>query len=305
MANLKTTVCGIDFLNPVMPAAGPNVKTAKLMNDAAALGAGAVVSKTFSVIPASDPRPTMKKTIGGGLLNCETWLEDSYENFFKELKAVKRRTDDSGTAENIPLIVSIGYSAKDVDFLGKLLEAEIKPDAIEFSTHYTGHDIKPLVEVAESLKKAVSVPVWMKVSPGFPALEELVQAAEPFVDAFVAVNSFGPALDFNPERCRKSLGSDWGQGWLSGPPLMPIALGIVCRLSRLIKKPIIGVGGISSGEDAVKFIMAGASLVQVCTAAIYEGPSAYGRIAKEISEWLDEHDYNDLTEIQGKYLETL
>ena len=298
MADLFSTVFGIDFTNPVMPAAGPNVKTADLMLRAAETGSGAIVSKTFSVKPADDPRPTMKKTVGGGLLNCETWLEDSYENFLEELKAVKTGSDS-------PLIVSIGYSAEDVAFLGRLLEKEIKPDAVEFSTHYTGHDIKPLIDVAEALKSNVSVPVLMKLSPGFPEIEELAKKAEPIVDGFVAVNSFGPALDFKPEKASPSLGSDWGQGWLSGPPLQPIALGIVCRLARVLKKPIIGVGGISSGADAVKFLMAGASLVQVCTEAIHKGPGAYGRIAGELSDWLDENGYDGIRDIRNKYINSL
>ncbi len=301
MADLASTVCGIEFPNPVMPAAGPNVKTAELMIKAAELGAGAVVSKTFSAVPASDPRPTMKKTVCGGLLNCETWLEDTYQNFIPELKKVKSAACAEDDGNRVPLIISIGYSAQDVEFLGKLIEKEIRPDAIEFSTHYTGNDIKPLIGVAESLKKASDIPVWMKVSPGFPDLEALVQAAEPFVDAFVAVNSYGPALDFNPSLCRKSLGSEWGQGWMSGPPLLPIALGIVYRISKIVGKPVIGVGGISSGIDAVKFIMAGASLVQVCTAAIREGPSVYGSISLEISQWLESNGYNSLLEIKGKY----
>jgi dihydroorotate dehydrogenase len=297
MADLSSEINGIGFKNPVMPAAGPNVKTAKLMLDAAKLGCGAVVSKTFSVVPASDPRPTMKKTVAGGLLNCETWLEDSYENYFDELRQL--------SVLDVPLIVSIGYSPEDVKLLGSLLEEEITPDIIEFSTHYTGHGIGPLIEVAQSLKSAVSVPVWMKVSPGFPLLEELVVEAEPIVDAFVAVNSFGPALDFDPIKCKPSLGSSWGQGWMSGPPLLPIALGIVCSLSRIVKKPIIGVGGITTGEDAVKFMMVGASLVQVCTAAIKEGPSAYGRIAGEINSWLDQNGYSSTSEIIGKYSDNL
>ena len=118
MAELSSNVCGIDFKNPVMPAAGPNVKTAALMINSVNLGSGAVVSKTFSVIPAKDPRPTIKKTVAGGLLNCETWLEDSYENFIVELKEVRQST-------NSPLIISIGYSASDVAFLGRLLEEEL------------------------------------------------------------------------------------------------------------------------------------------------------------------------------------
>ena len=64
---------------------------------------------------------------------------------------------------------------------------------------------------------------------------------------------------------------------------------------------MIGVGGISSGIDAVKFIMAGASLVQVCTAAITGGPSVYGKISAEISDWLDSNGYSSLSEIKGKY----
>ena len=293
MADLSSKVNGITFRNPVMPAAGPNVKTARLMIDSAGLGAGAIVSKTFSMVPASDPRPTIKKTVGGGLLNCETWLEDSWEIFFDELRQLENR--------DVPLIVSIGYSPDDVKFLGKMLEQEIKPDLIEFSTHYTGKDLSPLLNVASTLKNEVSVPVWIKLSPGFPMLDQLVEGAESIVDGFVAVNSMGPALDFDPVKCKPSLGSDWGQGWLSGTPLQPIALGIVYRLSQMTDKPIVGVGGISSGIDAVKFMMAGASLVQVCTAAIKEGPSCYGRIANELNDWLDSNGYNNIGEIIGKY----
>ena len=269
---------------------GPNVKTARLMLDAERLGSGAIVSKTFSAVPASDPRPTMKKTVCGGLLNCETWLEDSWENFFTELRQLKDR--------RVPLVASIGYSPDDVRMLGKLLEKEIEPDVIEFSTHYTGHEIGPLLDVAAALKETVSVPVWMKLSPGFPLLGELVEGAAPIVDAFVAVNSFGPALDFDPVKCRPALGSDRGQGWMSGPPLLPIALDIVCRLSKITDKPIIGVGGISSGEDAVKFMMAGASLVQVCTAAIKGGtvllrPDCLGDRCMARSERLQERGGNN------------
>ncbi|MDC7126936.1 MAG: hypothetical protein PQJ46_15295, partial [Spirochaetales bacterium] len=129
MAELSTSIFGIDFPNPVMPAAGPNVKSANLMIKSAQTGAGAVVSKTFSVNAANDPRPTMKKTGAGGLLNCETWLEEDYDKFLPVLKEVKENID-------VPFIISIGYSAEDTAFLGKLLESEIQPDAIEFSTHY-------------------------------------------------------------------------------------------------------------------------------------------------------------------------
>ena len=279
MADLSVSVNGIRFPNPVLPAAGPNVRNAGLMSRAAETGAGGIVSKTVSVSPAADPRPTMMKTVGGGLLNCETWSETGLEEFIGELRAVDRR--------GLPLVVSIGYRPEEVERLGKLIEQEVKPDAFEFSTHYTGSRTEPLVEVAAALKGAVSVPVWMKLSPAFPDIPALVEAAERYVDAFVAINSLGPGLDFSPEDPVPRLGSPSGEGWLSGPPILPIALSIVRRVASMTDRPVIGAGGIATGRDAVKFLMAGASLVQVCTAAIKGGPETYGRIAGEIDAWLD------------------
>jgi NAD-dependent dihydropyrimidine dehydrogenase PreA subunit len=75
----------------------------------------------------------------------------------------------------------------------------------------------------------------------------------------------------------------------------------VHQISSVQNKPVIGVGGIENGKDAIKFIMAGASAVQVCSAAIREGHEIYGKIAREMAEWLDSHNYKSLAEIKGLY----
>ncbi len=126
-------------------------------------------------------------------------------------------------------------------------------------------------------------------------------AVSPYVDGFVAINSFGPALDFDPEDPVPKLGSSAGYGWLSGPPIQPIALRIVHQISAVQDKPVIGVGGIEKGVDAVKFFMAGASAVQICTGAIKFGHNIYGKVAGEIEKWLDEHGYSSLDEIKNLY----
>ncbi len=296
MADLAVKLNGIDFANPVLPAAGPNVRDARMMLSAIEGGAGAVVSKTFSVKAAEDPRPNIMAASNRGCINCETWSEIPMESFLDELRKVKRETPPS-----VPLIVSIGYRPEEVREIGKRLEDEIKPDAIEFSTHYTGSSLKPLLDVAESLREAVSCPIWMKLSPNFPDLEQLARAAAPIVHAFVAINSYGPVLDFDVEEPRPLLGSDSGEGWLSGPPIRPMALQIVWRLATIQKKPVIGVGGVERGVDAIKFFMAGASLVQVCSAAIKDGNTAYGRIASEMADWLESHGYDSPEQVRGLY----
>ncbi len=293
MADLSVSVNGILFSNPVLTAAGPNVRTADQMLGAVAGGAGGIVSKTVSVRAAQDPRPTIRGTVCRGLMNCETWSEMPAEEYVLECRKVKQA--------GVPLIVSIGYKPDEVSRLGKWFETEVGPAAIEFSTHYTGRSLDPLIEVAHALRASVSVPIWMKISPNFPDVEKLAMAVAPIVDGFVAINSYGPVLDFDVESGAPLLGSDQGQGWMSGPPILPIALRIVHVLTSVQDRPVIGVGGIEKGVDAVKFFMAGASAVQICSAAIRNGHTVYGRVAREIGEWLDQHGYDSVEEIRGLY----
>ena len=291
--SISTSICGIALRNPVLTAAGPNVLSAELMRLAVEGGAGGIVTKTISIEPARDPRPTIRSIGTKGLINCETWAEKDYREFIEECKSLK----DLG----VPLIVSIGYKPDEVRFLGRFVEEELAPDALEFSTHYVGRDVEPLLEIAQALRESVSCPIWMKLSPNFPNIEELALGASEYVDAFVAINSYGPVLDFDPEEPVPLLGSERGYGWMSGAPLLPIALRIVHQVSSVQDKPVIGVGGIFSGTDAIKMIMAGASAVQVCSAAIQYGHNIYGKIAAQMEEWLDEHGYSSIEEVCGLY----
>ena len=86
---------------------------------------------------------------------------------------------------------------------------------------------------------------------------------------------------------------------MSGTSLKPVALRCVADIAQAVSKPIFGVGGVMTGEDAIEFLMVGALAVQVCTAAILEGPTTYGRIASEINNWLDSHDYGSIDDIRG------
>ncbi|NCC31907.1 MAG: diguanylate cyclase, partial [Chloroflexia bacterium] len=118
-------------------------------------------------------------------------------------------------------------------------------------------------------------------------------------DAIVATNSLGPAFGLDIETGYPLLGGSDGYGWLSGPAIKPLSVRCVYDIAQAVDLPIIGVGGVNRGEDAVEFLMAGASLVQVCTAAIIRGSTVYGKIASQLGDWLDQHGYQSTHAIRG------
>lgn len=293
MSDIKVDLCGIKLANPVLTAPGPNVRTSLQMLEAVKGGVGGIVSKTISTHPAKDIKPTITRTFYHGVMNCETWSEISYQDFLTDLEKVKKT--------GIPLIVSLGYSAQQLSILGEIIEKEIDPHGYEFSTHYVGKEIEPLKQIALSLKDKVDKPVFMKISPNSPNIANIAMHLSEIVDGFVAINSFGPVLDFDEETIDSPLSSEFGQGWLSGPPIMPLGLRIVYEIAGIQDKPIIGVGGISTGVDAVKYMMCGASAVGICSAALTHGPDIYGEVSRQIEQWLDQHRHTRLPDIYGLY----
>lgn len=289
MAKLSVNICGITFPNPVMPAAGPTSKDGAMCQAAARGGAGGIVTKTISVTPADVPRPCMAE-IKGGFLNTELWSELPKEQWLeKEYKMAR----DTG----LPVIISLGYTAEQINELAPL----VRPfaDALELSTHYVGNDISPIVSALKAAKRAVQVPVFMKMSP-HPNVQDMAKAVENAgADGLVMINSFGPCMAIDLDSGLPLMGSKEGYGWLSGSAIKPLAVRCVYDAAKSVRIPIFGVGGITSGRDAAEMFMAGASAVQVCTAGILKGPDVYGKIAKELEGFLDSHGYADVAEIKG------
>jgi dihydroorotate dehydrogenase (NAD+) catalytic subunit len=289
MANLSVKICGIEFSNPILPAAGPPTRDGAMCEAAAKGGAGGLVTKTISVKPAEVPHPCMAE-IRGGFLNTELWSELPKEQWIETEYAMAKAT-------GLPVIVGLGYTADQIRELAPM----VKPyaDALELSTHYVGNDISPIIDALHAAKKAVDVPVFMKMSP-HPNIQEIAKAVEKAgADALVMINSFGPCLGIDLETGLPLMGSKEGFGWLSGAAIKPLALRCVYDAARVVKIPIFGVGGVANGRDVAEMFMAGASAVQVCTEAILRGPTVYGKIAKGLNTFLDSHGYKSVDEIKG------
>jgi dihydroorotate dehydrogenase subfamily 1 len=298
MSELLTRLLDFTLKHPIMPAAGPPGRDAVALRACAEGGAAALVAKTISTQAAEVPTPNMAdfKTY---FLNAERWSELPPEHWIEEeYPQARALADETG----LPLIVGLGYTADDVGALAP----QVAPfaDAVELSTHYIGDDPRPMQTTIHAAKKALDVPVLVKLSPFRDAHRAAVAAQEAGADAIVAVNSFGPTLGIDIERGgRPWMGSEHGYGWLSGPALKPLALRVVNEVARVVDVPVIGVGGITSGTDVVEFLMAGATAVQVCTAAITKGPGIFDKLAKQLARWLDKHNYGSVTEIQGLTLQ--
>jgi len=294
MLDIKTKIFEIDFSNPIWTAAGPTASDAEMLKRAADGGAGGLVTKTISVKPAKVPIPNISSPFAGSLLNAELWSEMDYQQFINEqLPKIKELGK--------PVIVSIGYSAEDFSILGRAIDASGCADAIEYSIHYVGKDIDNLKRTAEALKNSTSLPIIAKFSPSIPDLESAVKVLDKIVDGFAAINSVGPALDFDIETLQPYLGSDDGRGWLSGRAILPIGLHFVAAISQLTDKPVIGVGGIRTVEDVVKYIMVGASAVQVCSLAVLKGQDVYGKLAVKLANWMDNNAYTDIVSLRGVF----
>ncbi len=293
MADLSVRVCNLQLSHPVMTAAGPPVRNGAGGLACAAGGASALVTKTISIAAAEVPQPNMAD-FRAYFLNTELWSELSPEQWI-ETEYSKVRS------AGVPVIVSLGYTAAEI----AALAPRVLPfaDALELSTHYIGEDVKPMQDAIRAAKDATGLPVLLKLSP-FRDIQEAASAAQTAgADGIVAINSFGPTLAIDIENGGRLWMGGKGYGWLSGPALKPIAMRAVYAIARSVDIPVIAVGGVSRGVDVIEFLMAGATAVQVCTAAITKGLTVFGKIAQEVDAWLNNHGYRTIAETRGMALQ--
>lgn len=290
MADLSVNLHGIKLKNPIMPASGPLVRNYECMMKCAKSGVSALNTKTISEMPVEIPIPCMQEISEGVFLNSELWSEISAEEWMQKEFS---RSNSLG----IPRFVSIGYTAEEIERLAPIVAPYA--DVIEISTHYMDRDIEPVIRAIKAASK-YNKPVYVKISPGINKIGWYVKRlVEEGADGFVAINSIGPCLNIDVETGLPFIGSSKGYGWLSGKAINPIALRYVYSIANSVKVPIIGVGGISSGEDVAAMMMAGASAVQICTEAVTHGYSAYSRIIQEFNQWLDTHNYKNASDLIG------
>ena len=282
--------------NPLILASGILDESGETMLRIAKNGAGGIVTKSIGKEPREGYENPVVYELPCGLLNAMGLPNPGIENYKDEIKIAKEG--------GVPIIGSIfGSNPEEFSYLAKKME-DYGADAVELNLscpHAKGYgmevgtDLELVEEIINSVKRAVKIPVWAKLTPNTNNIVEIAKAAEN-ADALVLINTLkAMAIDIDAKRpVLKNV-----FGGLSGKAIKPIGVRAVYEVYREIEKPIIGVGGIENGRDAIEYMMAGASAVEIGTALYTRGIEVFKEIAKEIEEWMNENGYSKISDIVG------
>jgi dihydroorotate dehydrogenase (NAD+) catalytic subunit len=261
-------------------------------------GAGAIVTKSIGIKPRNGyPNPTVIE-LEHGILNAIGLPNPGIDNFKDEIQKLKK--------SNIPVIGSIfGSNYKEFIILAKKMQS-YGVDALELNMscpHAKGYGLEigsdpDLVKkITINTKKSVNIPIFVKISPNLANIIEIAKSAEEGnADAIVAINTV-KAMKIDLELQMPVLSNKIG-GY-SGNAIKPIGIRCVYEISKNIDIPVIGVGGISTGEDVIEYFMAGASAVQVGSGIYYKGIDVFKKISDEMRIWMENHDYEILSNLIG------
>jgi dihydroorotate dehydrogenase (NAD+) catalytic subunit len=236
--------------------------------------------------------------LGCGMINAVGLPSPGYLNMENEWAELENR--------NFPIIASIyGGSVDEYRRVAEYVSAK-KPDFIEINISCPNSEQHGMIfginressrDVVSAVKSVISIPLIVKLTPQAPDIADIAKTCEDAgADAICAINTVGPGMVIDIESGRPVLA--FKKGGLSGPMIKPIAVRCVFDIYKAVSIPIIGLGGIMTGEDAIEMIMAGASLVGIGTAVRYRGIDVFKKVADEMDAWLKSHNLSH-TDIKG------
>ena len=298
MAELGVELCGLRLRNPTMLASGVLDETARTMVEVVRAGAGAVVTKSVGMSPREGHANPCVVELDVGLLNAMGLPNPGIDYFSHEVAAVKREGATvigsviGGTPEELAEVAALmaGAGADAVEL--NLSCPHAKGLGTELGS--TPEDVRRACRAA---KDRLKVPLFAKLTPNTSSIAGLARAAEEGgADAVVAINTL-KGMAISPEARMPVLANRIGG--LSGPAIRPVGVRCVYEIHDAVEIPVVGVGGISCGRDALEYIMAGASAVQVGTAVWTRGPGVFRQICDEVSGFMDEHGYAKVGDMVG------
>lgn len=296
---LKTDICGVEFRNPLMLAAGIMGSNASSMNWILKSGAAGVVSKSFSLNPHSGYVNPTTVGVEGGIINAIGLSNPGVANFKEELKKIERK-------DNV-IIASI-YGATPSEFSKLVLEVQDHVDMIELNISCPhamegygasiGQDCNLSHKIVSASKNLAEVPIIAKLTPNVTDVVEIAKTCEDAgADALSLINTLGPGMKINIDVARPVLSNRFGG--MSGQAIKPIAISKVYSVYGNVGIPLIGVGGVYTFEDVVEFIFAGAKAVQIGTAIMDEGVDVFNKINFSLEKFMQDKGYSSIDDMVG------
>jgi dihydroorotate dehydrogenase (NAD+) catalytic subunit len=298
--DLRVSFAGIQLKNPVIAASGTFGYGLEFEDVVHLDKLGGFVVKGLSKEPMAGNQPPRLYETPAGMLNA-IGLQNVGVRAFLEEKLPKLRR-----IKNIVVFANVfGFTREDYEQVIRALNEKegIAAYELNVSCPNTAHggiqfgsDARSLDEVVGTVKRATKRPLIVKLSPNVTSIAQMAKVAENAgADALAVANTY-VAMAIDAET-RKPRIANITAG-LSGPAIKPIALRMVFDAAKAVKIPVIGIGGISTAEDVIEFMLAGATAIQVGTASYWD-PRATEKIVDELQEWCIEHQIERLAELTG------
>ena len=298
---LRVNAASIEFQNPLLLAAGTAAYGRELKSVMDLDSLGGIVTKAVSPEPRKGAPAPRVAEFDGGMINAVGLANPGLD--------VVKREDLPWLEQNLrgPRVIVnvVGHVVEDFAAVVDGLSEVSRVDAFELNVSCPntkagglefGADVATLTSLVGRARSATRKPLFVKLSPTLASIADTARAAvDAGADGITLVNTI-PGLVIDVETRRPSLG--FGSGGVSGPGLLPVGVLAVWKVSRAVKVPIIGVGGVTKGTDAIQYLMAGASLVAIGTAALRD-PRAPARVLAEMRDWSARHRVSSLRDIVG------
>ncbi|WP_312369869.1 dihydroorotate dehydrogenase [Lachnoclostridium sp.] len=296
--NTKVTIAGVTFKNPVTTASGTFGSGMEYSEFVDLNRLGAVTTKGVSSVPwPGNPVPRIAETYGG-MLNAIGLQNPGVDMFVERDLAFLKKFDTKvivnvcgkSVKEYVEVVERLSEEAVD------LLELNISCPNVKEGCIAFGQDPKMIAMIMDEIKRHAKQPVIVKLSPNVTDITEMAKAAEAGgADVLSLINTLtGMKIDIN----RRAFAIANKTGGMSGPAVKPIAVRMVYQVANAVKLPIIGMGGIQNAEDALEFIMAGATAVAVGTAN-FINPYATIEVIEGIENFMTKNQISDINDLIG------
>ena len=298
--DIYVDLCGIKLSNPIVLASGILGMNSDILKEVAKNGAGAVTIKSTGLEPREGHLNPKVLVWEHGLANCYGLTNQGIGNMDKEWENLKNI--------GVPVIASIfGANVEEAVKLAEYMKSK-QPSMIELnlscpntSEHGMAFGVKKeaCFDVVKAVKKvAGNIPLSAKLTPQALNIGEIAKSCEEAgANAITAINTVGPGMFINIDVAKPVLA--YKTGGLSGPAIKPIAVRCVYDIYKSVKIPIIGIGGVSYGKDAIELMMAGATAIGIGSAVYYRGIDVFKKVCDEIKEWLEKSDYSSIKDVIG------
>ncbi|OVE77489.1 dihydroorotate dehydrogenase B catalytic subunit [bacterium F11] len=300
MADISIKLCAMTLPNPTILASGIVGISRASLTLAAQSGAALVTTKSLSIESRKGHAAPIILTYPGGMINSVGYSNPGIDNVgdeFSDLKSVGSPVIGSITGRDEEEFKILAEKAAGLDF--SAIEVVLScPHTPGYGTMAGLSTPKRTEAVTRLVKDQSKVPVFVKLSPNVMGLVDLAKAAEAAgADAITAVNTAGPGMLIDIVSRKPILGGKIGG--LSGHALRPIAVRCVYEIAEAVRIPIIGTGGVYTGQDAIEMILAGATAVGIGSSVYDRGITVFQKVSQEMQAFMDKESIRSLNEIRG------